>query len=446
MNATTTISHGLPIVGHLFDFGRDPIGFLLRLQRELGDAPTFSMGGSNITMLAHPDDVETALLETGRRFEKGYTALGGFSVPRLLGNGLVTSEGDFWKRQRKLSQPAFHAARIGRYAETMVHYTERMVAEWRDGQKRDAHEDMMMLTQAIVAKALFDADVTGDAQEVGRLLNDFLDGAARETRSIQMMMPAGWMTPTRRRVDAVVHGLERSIFRIIEERRSSSAEHADLLGMLMAARDDDGQAMSDTQLRDEIMTLYLAGHETTANTLSWTWFELARRPDVRERFEAELATVLGGRSPTPEDLRSLPFTNAIVDETLRMYPAAWMFARRATEDVDLRGTLIPRGRMVWISPYVLQHDARWFPDPERFDPARWLDGRTAGMHKYAYIPFGGGPRICIGNGFAKMEAALILAGIAQHFRLDVTDPSAVALDPTLTLRPRNGVPVTLRSR
>lgn len=441
-----TVSRGMPIVGHLFDFGRDPIGFLTRLQHERGDAAAFSMGGRTQVLLTHPDDVETVLLETGRRFEKGYSSMGGYAVPRLLGNGLVTSEGDFWKRQRKLSQPAFHAARIGRYAETMVQFTERMLGEWHAGETRDAHADMMMLTQAIVAKTLFDADVTAEARDVGDLLTKVMDGSTEEMRSIQVMLPTSWMTPTRRRVDEAVRGLERAIYRIIEERRISTTTHNDLLAMLMSARDDDGGAMSDTQLRDEVMTLYLAGHETTANTLSWTWFELSRRPEVRERLEAELDSVLGGRSPQPEDLRALPFTNAVIDETLRMYPAAWMFARRAAVDVDLRGTQIPRGMQIWISPYMLQHDARWFEDPERFDPARWLDGRTAGLHKYAYIPFGGGPRICIGNGFAKMEAALILAAIAQRFRLDLTDPASVAMEPSLTLRPRVGVTVKVGKR
>jgi len=440
------VSRGLPVIGHLIDFGRDPIGFLTRLQHERGDTATFSMGGRTQTVLTHPDDVETVLLETGRRFDKGYTSMGGYSVPRLLGNGLLTSEGNFWKRQRKLAQPSFHAARIGRYAETMVSFTERMLNEWRGGELRDAHEDMMMLTQAIVAKTLFDADVTGEARDVGELLTRVLDGATEEMRSIQMMMPANWMTPTRRRVDDAVSGLERSIARIIVDRRASNTTHSDLLEMLMSARDDDGSAMSDAQLRDEVMTLYLAGHETTANTLSWTWFELSRHPEVRERLEQELDTVLAGRSPTMDDLRSMPFTAAVVDETLRMYPAAWLFARCTTEDVQLRGVDIPRGAQLWISPYLLHHDARWFEAPEKFDPARWLDGRTTGIHKYAYIPFGGGPRICIGNGFAKMEAALLLAGIAQHFRLTVTNPASVVPDPSLTLRPRDGVRVRVESR
>lgn len=446
MNVSTPVSRGLPIVGHLFDFGRDPIGFLTRLQRERGDAAAFSMGGKTQILLTHPDDVETVLLETGRRFDKGYAAMGGYSVPRLLGNGLVTSEGDFWKRQRKLSQPAFHAARIGRYAETMVHFTEKMLGEWKDGQQRDAHQDMMMLTQAIVAKTLFDADVTREARDVGELLTHVLDGATEEMRSIQMMMPTGWMTPTRRRVDEAVRGLEKAIFRIITDRRSSPTSHNDLLEMLMSARDDDGSAMSDTQLRDEVMTLYLAGHETTANTLSWTWFELSRRPEVRQQLEAELDAVLGGRTPTTEDLRALPFTAAVIDETLRMYPAAWMFARCATEDITLRGTAIPRGMQVWVSPYLLQHDARWYDQPETFDPTRWIGGRMAGLHKYAYIPFGGGPRVCIGNGFAKMEAALILAAIAQRYRLDVEDPATVIAEPSLTLRPREGVKVRVTKR
>jgi cytochrome P450 len=204
--------------------------------------------------------------------------------------------------------------------------------------------------------------------------------------------------------------------------------------------------MSDVQLRDEVMTLYLAGHETTANTLSWIWHELSRNSALRAKLEAELATVLQGRTPVMDDLRALPYTSALIEETLRMYPAAWMFARVAREDVEIRGHLLPKGAQLWISPYVVQHDPRWYDAPEMFDPERWLDGRTANLHKHAFFPFGGGPRICIGNSFARMESALLLATICQRFRLHVIDPSTIALDPLITLRPKNGIKVRVEAR
>ncbi len=389
----------------------------------------------------HPSLIEEVLVTNARKYSKGRVLRANRHV---FGEGLLTSEGDFWLRQRRLAQPAFHRARVASYAATMVDYTERMVQGWRGGEERDAHQEMMRLTLEIVAKTLFDADVERDAQEVGKSLELLLEIGANFRRTI--FVPHWLPTPTNLRVRREVKQIEKILYRIIAERRASGRDAGDLLSMLLSAQDEDGSRMTDRQLRDEAITLFLAGHETTASTLSWTWWLLARHPAVEAKLHAELDAVLGDRAPTLDDLPKLRYTGHLITESLRLYPAAWGMARLVVEDHEIAGYAVTKGMGVAMAQWVVHRDPRWYDAPEEFRPERWEDDLLKRLPRFAYFPFGGGPRQCIGNAFALMEAALILATIARKFRLLLVANHPVVPLASITLRPRHGVRVTLESR
>jgi cytochrome P450 len=434
---------GWPIIGTMNDFGRDPLGYLAALHREQGDVAPFSFGVGGLQVLVmHPDAIGEVLQGTGKTFRKGYQS--GFVTPKVLGNGLVTSEGDFWRRQRKLAQPAFHTKRISSYAETMVRLTTEALAAWQDGDERDIHHDMMRLTSRIATRTLFSAELA-DADRMEALLNIMMESLKDDFMGLEAFLPHAIPTPRRAELKAAVAEFDRRLLAIIEARRSDTAPYDDLLAMLMEARDEDDQPMSARQLRDEVVTLYIAGHETTANTLTWSWMLLSQNPTVRTKLEAEVAAVLGERPATFADLRALPYTSAIFKETMRLYPVAWSISRMANEDVELGGYYVPKDTNVWIDQFHLHRDSRWYDNPLGFDPDRWLDGRTENLPKYAYLPFGGGPRICIGNSFAEMEGALLLATITQRYRLNLVADQTFDMDPGITIRPKDGMRVRLES-
>jgi cytochrome P450 len=393
------------------------------------------VGGLQL-LIMHPDDIGTVLQGTGKTFRKGYQS--GFATPRVLGNGLVTSEGDFWRRQRKLAQPAFHTRRIASYAETMVRLTTEAMAGWRDGEDRDIHHDIMRLTSRIATRTLFSAEVA-DADRLEALLDVMMNGLKDDFMGWEAFLPAGIPTPKRAALQAATEEFDRRLLAMIEARRADPTPHDDLLAMLMEARDEDDQSMPDRQLRDEVVTLYIAGHETTANTLAWGWMLLSQNPAARARLEAEVEATLAGRPPTFADLRQLPYVNAVFKEIMRLYPVAWSISRMANEDVELGGYRVPKDTNVWIDQFHLHRDSRWYDNPLGFDPERWLDGRTENLPKYAYLPFGGGPRICIGNSFAEMEGALILATTAQRFRLNLMGDQSFDMTLGITIRPKGGM-------
>jgi cytochrome P450 len=426
---------------HFQNLRRDALGYLTHLARTYGDIVSLRYFRYRIYFLSHPDYIEEVLVNQAKKFYKGRILR---ANRRLFGNGLLTSEGDFWLRQRRLAQPAFHRARVASYAETMVRYTERHLESWRGGEERDAHKEMMRLTLQIVAKTLFDAEVAKDAQEVGRAL-EVLMHLNSDFRSL-VMIPAWLPTPRNVRSYFAVRRLDRIIYRIIEERRASGRDAGDLLSMLLHAQDEDGSRMTDRQLRDEAITLFLAGHETTAITLSWTWWLLAQYPQVEAKLHAELDAQLAGRAPAMEDLPRLPYLDRVLTESLRLYPPAWGMARMAVEDAEIGGYRIPKGAGISLAQWVVHRDPRWFENPEEFRPERWENDFAKKIPRFAYFPFGGGPRQCIGNNFAQMEAALILATIAQRFRLRLVPGHAVVPMPTITLRPKHGIRVTLESR
>ncbi|HRN51385.1 MAG TPA: cytochrome P450 [Anaerolineales bacterium] len=429
---------GFPVVGNLPQFARNPIGFLTRLQSELGDVAAFSLLGSRSVLLSHPEDVDRVLVETGKRYNNGKTG-NMHALNAILGNGLVASEGDFWRKQRKLMAPSFHHQSIKKYADLIVSATQDLASTWQDGAERDIHEDMMELTQRIIMKALFDVDVQDNAHKASQAFDAMMHALGAEMRGIEAVLPSSIPTPSRTKLKEGIEYINTMLVNIIEERMTSTEEKHDLLTMLMDARDDEDQPMSIQQLLDEIRTLYLAGHETTATTLSWAWLLLSQNPEQYATLQKEVADILQGRTPTADDAQLLPYCNAVIKEALRMYPVAWVTRRMALEDVEIRGFHIEKGTFVFLSPWILHHDPRWFEQPEQFVPERWLKDKAELPAREAYIPFGGGPRICIGNGLAMMESVLVLATLLQRFSVHVLPEQPVEMELAGTMRPKHGL-------
>jgi cytochrome P450 len=419
----------------------DPLKYFTGIVREYGDLVGLRVLNFRILLINHPDHIEDVLVNHPRKFIKGRVLQ---ANKRVFGRGLLTSEGDFWLRQRRLAQPAFHRARIAGYASTMVEYTERLLNEWQDGEERDIHKEMMRLTLQIVGKTLFDADVERDAQDVGKSMELLLELGADFRRTV--LVPHWLPTPANFRLELAIRKIEKVLYRIIAEKRASGRDAGDLLSMLLAAQDEDGSRMTDKQLRDEAITLFLAGHETTANTLSWTWWLLAQNPAVEAKLHAELRTVLAGRAPSLDDLPKLIYTNHIITESMRLYPPAWGTARTAIEDHEIAGYSVPKNSGVSFAQWTVHRDARWYDAPDEFRPERWEGDLLKRLPRFAYFPFGGGPRQCIGNTFALMETALTLATIAQQYRFRLVEGHPVVPLASITLRPRHGIRAVLESR
>ncbi len=431
------------LIGNLLEFDRNPLSFLTRCARQYGDVVYLSAPFLSFYLINRPDLIEYALVTNNRNFIKD-KGLRMRSARRLFGNGLLTSDGDFWIRQRRLTAPAFHREQVAGYGEVMVACTERMIETWHSGQSRDIHQDVMRLTLEIVAETLFGIDASREAREVGEAMDVVARQFASQATFIGVLdfLP----TPGYRRFERAVTRLDEIIYRVIQQRRSSGSKRNDLLSLLLEAQDEDGSRMTDQQLRDEVMTLFLAGHETTALALSWTWYLLAQHPAVERKLTAELQEALSGRAPTVDDLPQLRFTAMVVKEAMRLYPPAWMIGREALDDCEIGGYRVPGGAQVAMSQWVMHRDPRYFDRAEEFAPERWASEEIKTLPRYAYFPFGGGPRLCIGNSFAMMEATLILATIAQRFHLALAPGHKVTLLPSITLRPKDGVNVIVASR
>ena len=430
-------------VGHIREIRRDMLAYFTRCAQECGDIALMRFGPRNVFLLSHPDHIEQVLVARNRAYSKHYA----FKFLRpLLGQGLLTAEGDHWLRQRRLMQPAFARDALAQYAAVMVDYAEEMVATWSDGEERDIEHEVTELTLRIAAKTLMDIDLGEQLSIVSHGTDAMTDDFRRRFQSIAQL-PRWLPTPNNRRSDRDLKQLDGVIEGIIAARRKSSEDHGDLLSLLMQARDeDDGRGMSDKQLRDEVMTLLLAGHETTANALSWTWYLLAQHPRVETKLLAELDEVLGGRAPTMDDLPRLAYTEQIVKESMRLYPPAYTVGREAIEDTQIGNFKVPRGTTVFMSQWVVHHDNRWYDEPEKFAPERWTAEFERTRPKYAYFPFGGGPRVCIGNTFAMIEATLLVAAIAQRYRFRLASDEPVIPWAAVTLRPRHGIPMLLYKR
>lgn len=424
---------GLPILGNTLQYGRDPLGLLTRCAREYGDIVRLRLGFGTFHVLNHPDLVERVLRELADKVRKDELTR---SISSILGQGLVTSDGPFWRRQRKLAQPAFQHQAIERYGDVMVGHSLRLRDDWRKGGTRDVHQDMMWLTLGIVAKTLFNSDVAEEAHEISEAIEEMM----RFFLGPMHLLPHHEKIPTPGafRFRAAVKRVDAVIYNIIRRRRESGDNPGDLLSYLLAARDDEGSGMTDLQLRDECVTLFLAGHETTALTLSFALLLLAAHPVTYDRLNAELDRVLEGRSPTSADMPRLVYTTWVVRESMRLYPPAWAIGRQATEEVEVGGYRASKGTQFLISQWVLHRDPRWFDRPDEFQPERWDNDLIRTLPKGVYIPFGDGPRVCIGNHFAMMEAVLILATLCQGYRLGSVPGETLTLAPSITLRPLTG--------
>jgi cytochrome P450 len=434
---------GSPVLGVMADFNRDTLGFIERC-REYGDVVRMRFLYLTAYFIYNPDHIEYVLSTNAKNFIKSRSLRSPF-FQRLVGTGLLTSEGEEWKRQRRLAQPAFHRQRISSYGDVMVEYTQRMIGGWTRNEVRDIHQDMMRLALEIVVKTLFNADISGEADKVGRVVAQMVKPFASQA-TLKWILDNRLPTPAHRRFNRAAREIDDIVYRIIAARRSSGSDEGDLLSMLLAARDEDGTQMTDRQLRDEVMTLLLAGHETTALTLSWAWYLIAQNPEVEKKFHAELDEVLGGRSPAVADILRLKYTETIAKESMRLYPPAYGVAREAIREFEIGGYRVPARSQLFMFQWATQRDPRFFEEPERFYPGRWTQDFSDSLPKYAYFPFGGGPRACIGNYFAMMEIVLLLATIGQRFQFSLVLDHPVTLMTSVSLRPANGIKVVVENR
>lgn len=429
------------LVGNIKAINDDPLRFTMQWARQFGDIVYFHLLNIPVFLLSNPTEIERVLITDSRNFVKSRDYRG---LRVIFGNGLLTSEGDFWMRQRRLAQPAFSHDRIQTYSSIMVQYTQRMLDHWRDGETRDVHQDMMTLTLEIVAKALFDADVSDDASLVRSSLNELLQNVevGKLFFPILMKMP----TLKNLRFRRAIARLDKVIYSVIAQRRNNGAGPDDLLSRMLHARDLDGSRMTDQQLRDELITLFLAGHETTALALSWTWFLLSQHPEAERKLHRELDDVLQGHAPAVSDVAALRYTHQILTESMRLYPPAWGIGREAIRDCTLGDYRVPAGAQIWISEWITHRSPKYFADPDQFRPERWDNDFARRLPRFAYFPFGGGPRLCIGQSFAMLEAVLILATVAQRFQLSLLPGQQIVPWASLTLRPKNGIKMTSHAR
>jgi len=447
----------LPIFGALVGPGRDPLEMLTRFARDYGDVTFFRLGSERCYFINHPHDIRDVLVTHQRNFTK---SRGLERAKKLLGEGLLTAEGTTHLRHRRLLQPAFHRDRIAGYAQVMIDYAARTRERWRDGETLDISQEMMRLTLSIAGRTLFGTDVESSADEVGVAVTEVL-----ESFWLNLLPGADYLEklpiPKLRRAHAARRRLDALIYQMIAARRASGADHGDLLSMLIAASDASAVApegamadkpsapaapmpplppgLSDEEIRDEAMTILLAGHETTANALTWTLYLLSQNPGAAARLREELDHVLGGRTPSPGDYPDLAYTRRVVTESMRLFPPAWIIGRRAIDAYAIGEYRLPPRSIVFMSPFVMQRDGRFYENAERFDPDRWTPAFEAALPKFAYFPFGGGARQCIGEQFAWMEAVLVLATLAQGRRLQLDAAQRIVPQPLVTLRSKYGM-------
>ncbi|MGH9515610.1 MAG: cytochrome P450 [Terriglobales bacterium] len=429
------------LIGNMPLANPDPLPIFSAWAADFGDIFYYRAAWLHVYFLNHPDLIEEVLVRNPRNFLKDRVVR---NSRWFFGEGLLTNEGDSWLRQRRLSAPAFHRERVSTYAKIMASYAQQMLTGWQDGETLDIHQEMMRLTLQIVVRALFNVEAEETA-EISSALNLIMSN----TTGVRILLPPiARYLPTPRMISfrRAVARMDNTVYRIIAQHRANKTDSGDLLSMLISARDEDGSRMSDKQLRDEVLTFLIAGHETTALGLTWTWHLLAQHLEVEGKLHQELDRVLGGRVPEFSDLPALTYCERVVKESMRLYPPAWSLARTVISDFDLRGYRIPAGVNVVMSQWIMHRHPAYFLEPEKFDPDRWSTEKAQKLPRFAYFPFGGGPRQCIGSSFAMMEATLLLATIAQKFQLNSVPGHPVLLVPSFTLRPKYGMRMTLRTR
>ncbi len=438
---------GHPILGVLPELRQDRLSFLMDAAHRYGAVVRMRVGPLTLYQVNHPDGVQRVLQENNHNYTKRTPLFK--DIRRFLGDGLLVSDGAYWLRQRRLMQPAFHRQRITAFGEMMVYSTQAMLERWQsyasDGQAFNMLGEMMRLTLDIVCRALFSVDIERNVSAVDRSVTTLISDAIY--RFDHPFYPEPWLpTPRNRRYLRAVQTLDQIIYSIIDGRRRKPVEANDLLAMLLEMRDDEtSESMNDRQLRDEVITLLIAGHETTATTLAWAAYLLASHPQVEMRWRDEIARVLAGRTPGIADLANLPYTRMVIDETMRLYPPAWITNRRAEAEDVICGYTVPAGAEVSVSPYVTHHLAEFWHEPDRFNPERFAPEISNGRPRYAYFPFGGGPRQCIGNSFALVEAQLVLAMIGQRYHMALAPGHTVRPEPLVTLRPYGGLWMTIQT-
>ncbi|MFJ4776491.1 cytochrome P450 [Streptomyces sp. NPDC088762] len=436
---------GLPLLGNLLAFGRDPLAFLTRLRDEFGDAVTWSLGPRSSLFVFHPRHIAELLAAR----EGAYELLEiGWAFRQIVGRSVILSRGGDWRRKRALVQPVVRPRQVRSYAPAMVRCAAAAADGWRDGERIDVRAEMALITQRIVLRSLFGNDLGPRARTLGSAMDAAEQAVAAELRGIGLFLP-GWVrTPSRRRLLAALGVIDTEIYRLIEERRGreqAAGQDGDLLSRLMAARDEAGRPLSPSEVRDEAVTLWAAGHETTSTALTWSLYLLSGAPEARARLEAEVEEILGDRDATVDDYERLVWTRQIVKEALRLYPPVWLIPAVAREGAALGGRRVRPGTIVWCSPWATHRDPRWFPDPDRFRPERWSPHARRAVPDHAWFPFGSGPRACLGARFAQVEAALVLATLAQRCRLDLPAHEAVPRA-GLLVQPAAPLRATVRKR
>ncbi|MGW6634302.1 cytochrome P450 [Streptomyces cyaneofuscatus] len=432
---------GLPLLGNLPQFGKNPLAFF-ELLRGRGDMVRWRFGRNRCVFISDPDCIGELLTETERTF--GQPALG-VAFRAVLGNGLIVARGRDWRRKRSLVQPSVRPKQVKSYAATMASSAVELADAWSDGQRVDIKREMAALTQKIAVRTIFGVDTPADSEAMGRAMDVAQLEIGKEFAGIGALLPDWVPTPGRARIRKAAAVIDSEVGRVVARHRDGETERPDLLSRLLTAVDESGEGLSDEEIRDETVTLYIGGHETTSSTLVWAWYLLSRNPRVRAALAEELDRVLGDREPGFEDYAQLTYAQAVVKETLRLYPTIWLITGVAKEGARLGGLPIEEGTRVWSSQWSTHRDARWFPEPEEFRPERWDPEDGDEIAEYAWFPFGGGPRVCLGTRFAMVESVLILAVLARRFELDV-EPGVIEPVPSLTLQPDRDVLATVRAR
>ncbi|MEP7279705.1 MAG: cytochrome P450 [Bacteroidota bacterium] len=430
-------------LGNLFSFRKDSLGFLRKIAHEYGDIVHFKMGPLRIVLLNHPDFIKEVLSTQNENFIKGRPLE---MAKELLGEGLLTSEGEFHKRHSRIIQPAFHYKMMNAYAPAMTEYAARLMSGWHDGMKVDIMKEMVKMSTGIAAKTMFNVDLEKEGPEINKALETVMSLFGRITlpfAELLLKLPL----PGSIRFFKAKARLDKTIYRIIEERKGSKLNNADLLSLLLQTKDDiDGGGMSDQEIRDEALTLFLTAFDTTSLALTWTWFLLSQNPKAVAELHEELDKVLKGRIPTAEDYPQLKFTRMVLEESMRIYPPIYIISRQALEDFSIGDYIVPAGTIVLVSPYLVHHDPRFHREPEKFNPHSSSE-RTGGQHpRYEYFPFSVGPRSCIGQHYAWLEGVLVLASIAQFWRINLVPGHPVELQQLLNLRPKYGMMMELQRR